>query len=55
MTRYAAINDGYEGTMTIALMEEARIVRKLSGLLGNLYLQPFAPDSLQSKHLAPNS
>ena len=37
----AANDDGYEGTMTIALVEEFRIVRKLSGLLDNLYFQPF--------------
>lgn len=41
--------------MTIALVEESRIVRKLSGLLGNLYFQPFAPHSLHLKHLAPYS
>lgn len=39
--------------MTIALVEEARIVRKLSGLLGNLYFQPVSLRSFQFQHLAP--
>ncbi len=40
LNRQAANNEDSEGAMTIALVEEARIVRNLSGLLGNLYFQP---------------